>query len=250
MKNRFRYSGLVLFVAVPCAVSFFQVPAAGAERSVSAAAADPGLLLYSDDFSGDLSNWTVEQRPGGSVFIEDGRLIIEDAAGCTVWFNEVLQAPVRITYDVLVSSRARVSDLNCFWMATDPSLSGGLFDPAHKRTGQFSSYNTLRTYYVGYGGNNNSTTRFRRYPGDGTRPIDSEHDLQTPEVLLQADHVYRIELVAADGRVRYIRDGEVLFDLVDPEPHFEGWFGFRTVNSRLEIRNFRVHKVASKGAGL
>jgi len=232
-------AGLILNAAL---LVFCISEAAGAGRPVSAVTADSGVLLYSDDFSGDLSNWTVEQMSGGRVFIEDGRLIIEDAAGCTVWFNETLQAPVRITYDVLVSSRARVSDLNCFWMATDPALSDGLFDPAHQRTGQFSSYNTLRTYYVGYGGNNNSTTRFRRYPGDGSRPIEPANDLQTPEYLLRADHSYRIELVAADGRVQYIRDGEVIFDVLDPEPLAEGRFGFRTVNSRLEIRNFRVYE--------
>ena len=244
MKNGFGF--IVFFIMTISLMPLCSSTAAGTVRPGSVSAADGGFLLHSDDFSRDLSNWTVEQMPGGRVFVEDGRLIIEDAAGCTVWFNEVLQAPVRITYEVSVSGLARVSDLNCFWMATDPSLSGCLFDPAHKRTGQFSTYNTLRTYYVGYGGNNNSTTRFRRYPGDGTRPIEPANDLQTPEFLLRADHPYRIELVASNGKVQYIRDGEVIFDVLDPEPLAEGRFGFRTVNSRLEIRNVRVYEADSK----
>jgi acetyl esterase/lipase len=197
--------------------------------------------LYKDDFSGDLANWQVEQMPGGRVFLEDGRMIIEDEAGCTVWFKEKLKAPVRIVYEVTVSGQARVSDLNCFWMADDPSLPGGLFDPAHQRTGRFSTYDTLRTYYVGYGGNNNSTTRFRRYPGDGSRPMESEHDVRASEFMLRPDHPYRIELIAANGRVQYIRDGEVIFDMKDPGFLTEGYVGFRTVNSRLEIRSFRVY---------
>ena len=35
-----------------------------------------------------------------------------------------------------------------------------------------ATYDTLRTYYVGYGGNANTTTRFRRYDGTGARPGD------------------------------------------------------------------------------
>ena len=58
----------------------------------------------------------------------------------------------------------RVSDLNAFWMATDARTPGDLF--AARRSGKFADYNQLRTYYVGQGGNGNTTTRFRRYIGD------------------------------------------------------------------------------------
>ena len=33
------------------------------------------------------------------------------------------------------------------------------------RNGEFKNYNTLDLYYVGYGGNDNGTTRFREYHG-------------------------------------------------------------------------------------
>ena len=93
----------------------------------------------------------------------------------------------------------------------------------------------------------NSTTRFRRYDGSGARPLLPEHDLSAPEFLLKADHVYEITLVAgADGRVQFIRDGEVVFNWVDPEPLRRGWFGFRTVDSRIEITEFRVHAGVSQ----
>jgi hypothetical protein len=206
----------------------------------------PALLraeapVYSDDFRDGLGRWVVEQQPGGSVSVTDGRLVIADAAGCTVWLREPLTAPVTIRYTAKVSSSARVSDLNCFWMASDPARPDDLFGPGHPRTGKFATYDTLRTYYVGYGGNHNSTTRFRRYDGSGARPLLPEHDKTTPEFLLKPDHAYEITLVAgADGRVQFIRDGEVVFDWTDPEPLRRGWFGFRTVWSRIEITDFRV----------
>lgn len=216
----------------------------------------PGLLwaetpLFSDGFRHGLSNWVVEQQPGGTVTAENGRLVINDAGGCTVWFNERLDAPVTITYTARMSPAARVSDLNCFWMASDPARPDDLFAAGHGRDGKFAGYDSLRTYYVGYGGNNNTTTRFRRYDGNGARPLLTKHDLSSPEVLLKPDQAYRIMLVAgADGRVQFIRDGVVVFDWVDPQPLRSGWFGFRSVDSRIEIRDFRVHAgVPASAAG-
>ncbi|MBE2216085.1 MAG: hypothetical protein IAE82_19585 [Opitutaceae bacterium] len=202
-------------------------------------------LLVQDDFSPASAvtfaeRWAVEQQPGGTVAVEDGRLVIADAAGCTVWLRQKLTAPIVITFEATVSSRGRVSDLNCFWMASDPARPGDLLAPGHSRDGRFVTYDTLRTYYVGYGGNANTTTRFRRYEGSGARPLLPEHDLGAPKFLLVPDHTYRITLIADGTRARYLRDGEVVFDYTDPAPLTEGWFGFRTVNSRIEIRDFRV----------
>ncbi len=136
-------------------------------------------------------------------------------------------------------------------MATDPAQPDGtLFVPGVVRSGVFAAYDTLRTYYVGYGGNNNTTTRFRRYDGTGARPLLPGHERTTPEFMLKPDHAYRLTLVAgADGRVQFIRDGEVVFDWKDPEPLRSGWFGFRSVDSQIEIRDFQVHaSVATAGA--
>lgn len=197
-----------------------------------------------DDFTHGLAQWIVEQQPGGTVTAGDGKLIITDQGGCTVWFRAPLTAPVTISYTATVSSAGRVSDLNCFWMASDPARPDDLFAAGHARTGKFATYDSLRTYYVGYGGNTNSTTRFRRYDGSGARPLLPEHDRAAPEFLLKADQTYHITLVAgADGRVQFIRDGEVVFDWTDPQPLRRGWFGFRTVDSRIEIRDFQVRSL-------
>ena len=212
-------------------------------------AAEPGAWPPADDFSHGLANWVVEQQPGGSVTTDAGRLVINDAGGCTVWFRPRLNAPVTITYTARLSPTARVSDLNCFWMASDPARPDDLFAPGHGRDGKFAGYDALRTYYVGYGGNNNTTTRFRRYDGHGARPLLPQHDLAAPQFLLQPRHAYHITLVAgADGHVQFIRDGEVVFDWTDPEPLRSGWFGFRTVWSRIEISDFSVHAGTAAGA--
>lgn len=197
-----------------------------------------------DDFTRGLDRWVVEQQPNGTVTAQDGILRIDDVGGCTVWLKEKLTAPVVIRYEARVLSSGRVSDLNCFWMASDPRHTD-LFASGHGRNGKFGTYDALLTYYVGYGGNANTTTRFRRYDGTGTRPLLPEHDRQTPEFLLQADHWYQIELVATgDGKVQFSRDGVVIFDFHDPAPLREGWFGFRTVNSRIEIRKLRLSSPA------
>jgi hypothetical protein len=209
-----------------------------------AIAANARALPITDDFSHGLGQWVVEQQPGGAVTAETGILRIQDVGGCTVWLKAKLTAPVVIRYEARVLSSGRVSDLNCFWMASDPRQAD-LFAAGHGRNGKFGTYDALSTYYVGYGGNSNTTTRFRRYDGTGTRPLRPEHDRQTPEFLLRADHWYQIELVAAgDGKVQFLRDGQVIFDFHDPAPLREGWFGFRTVHSRIEVRNFRVSSPA------
>jgi hypothetical protein len=200
--------------------------------------ATPVELLYRADFTAGLDDWVIEQQPGGNVTVDQGTLFIDDKAGCTVWLRHRLEGPVFIRFQVTMESSGRVSDLNCFWMASDPQHATDLFYDGHLRTGKFSTYDPLQLYYVGYGGKTNSTTRFRRYDGRGNRPLDPSHDLTTPPYLLHPDHRYTIELIAAGGRAQYLRDGEIVFDFVDAEPLVSGWFGFRTVKS-----HYRVHDV-------
>ncbi len=205
-----------------------------------------GTPVARDDFSTDQGRWVTEQMPGGKVTIGGGALVIEDAAGCTVWWREKLTAPVVISYEATVIDAGgphdRVSDLNCFWMASDPRQPD-LLAPGHGRTGKFETYDALRTYYVGQGGNTNTTTRFRRYAGGGLKPLRPEHDRQEPAVLLKGNQPYRITLMAlADGTVRYYRDAELIFEFKDPAPLKEGWFGFRTVQSHLRIRDFTISR--------
>lgn len=191
--------------------------------------------------TGALDGWRVEQMPGGHVTTKGDTLVIEDAAGCTVWWRQRLTAPVEISYEVTVVARGgphdRVSDVNCFWMASDPHGPGG---SPFGRSGRFEDYDSLRTYYVGMGGNENTTTRFRRYAGDGSKPLLPEHDRREKSVLLEPNRTYRIRVVARDGVAEFWRDGEKIVSFRDPAPLQTGWFGLRTIKSHLEIRDFRI----------
>jgi hypothetical protein len=211
-------------------------------RLTALAATPSAPPLFTDDFAHGLDQWSVEQLPGGSVTAQNGILSIVDAGGTTVWFRSRLTAPVEISYEATVVLQGgphdRLSDLNCFWLAQDPTQPAGAL-PAG-RSGKFSDYDNLLTYYVGYGGNNNTTTRFRRYDGTGDRPLLPEHDRRDPALLLTANHAYRIKIVVQDGTSEYWRDGEKVFSLNDASPLTTGYFAFRTVRSHLLIRNFKI----------
>jgi hypothetical protein len=203
-----------------------------------------GKLLYADDFRTGLSRWTAELEKPGIVKANDGLLEIDVPAGCTVWFRPELQGPVMIRYQATMVRRGgandRVSDLNSFWMARDARSPGDFF--AAKRSGKFADYNQLLAYYVGQGGNYNSTTRFRRYIGDPElRPLLPEHDLTAP--LLDANTPHEIQVIANGNRIQYFYDGKATFDFEDAEAYRRGRFGFRTTFSHVEIRDFRVYRV-------
>lgn len=209
----------------------------------------PALLalwtLYSDSFTHGLVQWLVELEKPGVVEAKNGVLRIDVPAGATVWFRPELRDPVSIEYEATMIGRGgpndRVSDLNCFWMASDARSPGDLFATA--RSGKFADYNQLRAYYVGQGGNANTTTRFRRYIGDPeVRPLLPEHDLTSAAVLLRANVAQKIRLVAKRGRIQYFRDGQLLFDFQDAQPYTGGHFGLRTTFSHIEVRNFRVKR--------
>ena len=205
----------------------------------AATAGDPpqrGKQLFSDDFAHGLGKWSVELEKPGVVETKGGILNIDVPAGCTVWFRPELRGPVVIEYEAVMIRRGgandRVSDLNCFWMAADARV---------RRSGAFADYNTLRAYYVGQGGNGNTTARFRRYIGDPVlRPLLPEHDLKRP--LLEANTPMKIRLVADGSRIQYLCDGRLIFDFHDPAPYTRGRFAFRTTFSHIEIGNFRVHR--------
>jgi hypothetical protein len=204
-----------------------------------------GPLLYLDDFR-NLNQWRIELEKPGAVTAHDGILDIDVPAGVTVWFRHKLEGPVMITYEATVISAGgandRVSDLNSFWMATDPSSRNNLF--AHPRSGKFADYNPLRMYYVGFGGNGNTTTRFRRYIGDAVeRPLLPENDLavaQHPELGITANRQQTVTLIADGSLIQYWRDGKKIFEMNDREPYTHGWFGIRTTKNHMQVRNVRV----------
>jgi len=210
-----------------------------------------GTLLYADDFRHGLDGWHVEvEKPvsgaGGTVTAKNGVLDIDVPAGATVWLRQKLDGPVMIQYEATVISAGgandRVSDLNSFWMATDPRSRADIF--AVPRNGKFAEYNSLDMYYVGLGGNGNTTTRFRRYIGDEVeRPLLPENDLQVaehPDRGIVANKMQTVTLIAYGSLIQYWRDGVKIFEMVDAEPYTKGWFGIRTTKSHMQVRNLRI----------
>jgi hypothetical protein len=201
-----------------------------------------GELLYQDNFDHGIKNWVVEtpDSPFSKVATENGKLIIDVDQGATVWFNEKLSGNILIEYHrkVIMNNghNDRVSDFNQFWMAVDPRQEN-LFT----RRGTLSEYDSLRLYYAGIGGNSNSTTRFRKYHGDGKRTL--LFDLQGKRHLLQSNKTYFIQLVVYDGTTKFFVDGEQYFSFTDDEPLTKGYFGFRTVGSHQEVDNFKVYRL-------
>ena len=171
--------------------------------------------------------WQVEsESPDYKVTFFGDTCEISAPLGLTLWRKEKMEGDIAIEYDACVMDEGkpgdRLSDLNCFWMASDPKEKD-IWTRMKWRTGNFSKTYSLQLYYVGYGGNHNSI--LKEY-------TDKPH-------LLTANKWYHIKLQNTGGRVRYYIDGELLVDYRDPNPLTEGWFGFRTTESRVRIANFK-----------
>lgn len=235
--------------AALCAFVCLLAQAICAQQKTDAAPFTTGEMLFSDDFA-DTSRWAVELEKGGTVEARGGELVIDVPAGCTVWFKPLIEGPAMIEYEATVisagGSNDRVSDLNCFWMGRDSRSPADIF--ATQRSGKFSDYDQLKTYYVGLGGNGNTTTRFRRYIGEkSNRPLLPEHDLSGAKDLIVPNVSQKIRLVACGSLIQFFRDGRRLFELNDAAPYTSGWFAFRTVTSHITIRHFRVHRLQPAG---
>ena len=199
--------------------------------------------------------WTEAEDASSTVITKDGVTTIIAPKGLTLWNKNKMTGNTIIEYDARIVSdpqfrndkgEIRISDLNCFWMA----------DKCGGYGGKFANNYALKMYYMGYGGNWNTTTRFRRYTGyaptveeEWLKPIilreytDADH-------LIKADHWYHIRLEAIDGRVRYIIDGECLVDYIDPHPLKSGYFGFRTTLAHAEMKNFTYSCVNPDNGGI
>lgn len=230
-------TGRAAFLRAACALACMAVSAHALAQACTHWGI-PGKQLHADTFDAGLAQWVVEAKPGVVVGASGGRMLIDAPSGVTVWLREPLSGNVVINYTrtVIVDGgpHDRLSDLNNFWMASDPR-NATLFT----RDGTLEQYDALQLYYIGMGGNTNSTTRFRRYDGHGGRPLLGERT--APADLLVANHPYRIELAVYEGCTRMLVDGRELFAYRDPQPLRSGYFGLRTTASRQSVSAFTVH---------
>lgn len=183
-------------------------------------------------------DWRVEAEGWAHVAFRHGSIEADTPRGLTLWYRRRIAAPVRISFEARPIAHGgpndTISDLNAFWMARERDGA----DPA-PRSGRFEDYDSLETYYVGIGGNRNTTTRLRRYVATpGLRPLLPQHDRGGPP--LQANRWTRIVLIADGAHVAVERDGAPLFTLDDPAPYTSGWFGLRTTWSHWVFRRIRI----------
>ena len=199
---------------------------------------------------GRSTEWIAEDESGDSRLVRDGdTLEITAPKGLTLWYPERLAGDYRITYEATVLMEEgpcdRLSDLNCFWAAEDPEHGDDFFARTSWRGGIFERYNSLDLFYVGYGGNGNTTTRFRRYygnrygaPADEVKPLIGEYT--DASHLLVANRPIRIEITVDSGRTTFRVDGEELFSRKLSPGEGDGYFGLRLLNNRTRIVNFRI----------
>jgi hypothetical protein len=204
-----------------------------------------GGPLYEDDFR-SLDNWHIEAEKPGQISAANGVLDIDVPAGVTLWFKPHLEGPLSIEFEATAVAEGgpndQVSDLNVFWMANNVDGLKPVFE--HARSGKFEDYNALRTYYVGLGGNRNTTTRFRRYIGDPVlRPLRPEDDLAGDPYMLVPNQRETIRLVANGQVIEYWRNGTRIFSMEDAAPYENGWFALRTTYSHLRISHLRIRRM-------
>ncbi len=200
-------------------------------------------LIFKDDFSQpELSKqWVVEMNESkrDSYSIINGQLQLNTEGGITVWYKNKLKGNFLVEYDRTVRMQGRnndrLSDMNQFWMATDPQ------NKMFKRKGGFKEYDSLQMYYVGMGGNYNSTTRMRRYDGNGELRIVGEYTDSAH--LLKPNKTYHIAILVKDGISKFFVDGEEYFSFKDQKPFTEGWFAIRSTKSRQQIDNIRIYQL-------
>jgi hypothetical protein len=194
--------------------------------------------------------WRVEsEAPDYRVTFSGDTCEITAPKGLTLWRKEKMHQDMTVEYDVYVTND-RLSDMNCFWMASDPKAKD-IWAREKWRNGIFLRCYTLQMYYLGYGGNYNKTTRFRRYNGDEAGVDDASKrpailkEYTDADHLLKPDHWYHVKVESKQNHTRFFIDGECIVDYFDPQPLTSGWFGFRTTLSRTRITNFKSYDTPS-----
>jgi hypothetical protein len=197
------------------------------------------LLAVSLPLHAQSEQWQVEAEASDTKVTFRGDTVDMVAPkGLSLWYKTSMKGNVVIEYDACVVGDGRLSDLNCFWMASDPKAKDP-FVNLKKRGGVFNNAYALQLYYLGYGGNGNTTTRFRRYDGNTAIKPGILQEYTDAAHLLQPNHWYHIRLEQVDGKVRYYIDGQCLVDYYDAQPLTRGWFAFRTTQSHTRLAHFR-----------
>lgn len=206
-----------------------------------------GEILYEESFdAADTTEWVVEAEKDIKLkdCFKDGALTLEAPGGITVWNKTKFSGDIMFEFEATAvdagGEHDRVSDLNCFWMATDPESPDNFFERSAWRKGIFWRYYSLNLYYVGYGGHDNTKTRMRKYDASLPPPPPVIKEYTDAEHLITPNKRNKIRIVCSGSSVMYFFNDQKLFDFEDERPYKEGYFGFRTTNSHIRVEDFKV----------
>lgn len=205
------------------------------------AAAQPakGKLVAAISFGNSLDSnlWQADmlRNSHNHVFTQQDTLWLDCADGVTLWLKKSLPHSYIISFDRgfptdTSGTNYRLSDVNLFWQAS-PTDSGN-------SSGKLEGYDRWQLYYAGIGGNYNSTTRFRKYDGSGTRLLLQEYT--QPNYLLQPNTVYHCTLLVQPPLTQLWVNDQLWFSYTDEQPLRHGLFGIRSTKSHQWITNFNI----------
>ncbi len=197
-----------------------------------------------------LRDWIIEDHSGEmKIEVASDTLDITTPKGFTMWYKTRLTGDYEISYHVKFvmegGENDRLSDLNCFWAANDPQHPDNLYARGAWRNGFFPNYKSLKLFYAGYGGNDNTTTRFREYRSGKSndddkivRPILKEYT--DTEHLLKPDKWFHIVIRVHEGITTYSINGEELFRYPLKKKQGDGNFGLRLLKKHILFAGFRA----------
>ncbi len=207
-------------------------------------------VVLKDDFSQGIKNWYVEG--GCGVAIKEGQLLINaDPADpkkggvsgdtCTVWNRTPIKGDLRITFDVTVEhSHSGKNNINVFLFYTMPDGSSPERTTAQRRYAPYKAYHKMNGYIFTFVNDltreDQGRIRIRRCPG--FRLLSETYAYHS-----RAKHRYQIEIVKKGSLLEYYIDGALRLQAQDENPLNEGYFAFRTFQSRLKIDNFSVSRL-------
>ncbi|MGJ8641665.1 MAG: DUF6250 domain-containing protein [Opitutaceae bacterium] len=248
-----------------------------------------GKELYSTDFS-DQENWVIQVDQNTDsplkerIKVRDGILdLYMPARGCTAWLNQKFSGPITIIYEVRCPTSTedddgiRATDINNFWHCSDPRNFAAILETTDTHYhGGFLGYHEMHGYYACTGGGRNRTTRLRRYPrwedGKDIPHMAINWNDRKPEFLIKPGKWHTIQIVAYNGMLQYIKDGQVVYEFKEGDTitvetrdaqnnrqkheetytqdkypaYTEGYFGFRMVGSHHQHRNLKVFQLEPK----
>ena len=217
--------------------------------TLAVGAHDKSLILQ-DDFSQEMKNWYVEG--GRRVEVKEGRLLIDAdpekpekgglAGGtCTVWHRTELTGDLRIEFDAFIEhSHSGKNNINFFLFYTMPNGDNPEKSTADRKYAVYSDYHKMTGYIFTFVNDltkgEQGRVRIRRCPGFHLLSgIYTYHS--------KSEHLYRIAIVKKGCQLQYYIDGELRLTAEDENPLNQGYFGFRTFQTRFWVDNLTIHRL-------